>query len=89
MEDKDRKQSRSAVLSSRPDYQELGEWLRGLRIEAGFEQKPLSRLLGKPDQFIHKVESGKQRIDLVEFRDLLRLLRVDAGVALQFLTSKK
>jgi ribosome-binding protein aMBF1 (putative translation factor) len=65
---------RSAVLSQRPEYQRLGEWIRKARESKGLQQKPLSRALGKPEQFLNKVEQGRQRIDVVEFSDLLREL---------------
>lgn len=45
-------------------------------MSKGLEQRPLSRKLGKPEQYLTKVEAGKQRIDLIEFLDLLRLLDV-------------
>lgn len=63
---------RSAVLSQRPEYQRLGEWIRRERESRGLKQRPLSVKLGKPEQFLHKVETGRQRIDFVEFADLCR-----------------
>lgn len=72
---------RSAVLHARPEYERLGKWLRSVREAAGLEQKPVSRAIGKPAQFLNKVEQGKQRIDVVEFVDLLRALNYVGDVA--------
>ena len=59
------------MLSARAEYSILGQWIRQERETRGLEQKPLSRAIGKPEQFLGKVESGKQRIDVVEFCDLM------------------
>lgn len=67
------------MLDSRPEYERIGHWLRARREEASLQQKPLSRLMGKPEQFLNKVEHGRQRIDLVEFLDLCRVLGLDPG----------
>lgn len=71
------KTPRSTTIGSRPEYAELGEFIRKLRESKGLQQKPLSRAMGKPEQFLNKVEAGRQRIDVVEFFDLLKL--IDAG----------
>lgn len=68
--------SRQRSLDARAEYAELGQWIRKVRVSKGLEQRPLSRKLGKPEQYLTKVEAGKQRIDLVEFLDLMRLLDV-------------
>lgn len=74
-EDPGRKpKTRSSVLAARSEYLLLGEWIAKQRVAQGLDQKPLSRSLGKPDQFLNKVEQGKQRIDLIEFADLLAKL---------------
>lgn len=66
--------TRRSVLSSRPDYLALGEWIRHERESRGLHQRPLSRAMGKPAEYLNKVEMGKQRIDVVEFFDLLWLM---------------
>lgn len=74
--------SRQVTLGSRPEYAELGEWIRKLRESRGLQQRPISRALGKPDQYLTKVEAGKQRIDVVEFLDLLDELGVKSDTTL-------
>ena len=63
--------SRQVTLGSRPEYAELGEWIRKIRESKGLQQRPLSRALGKPEQYLTKVEAGRQRVDAVELFDLL------------------
>lgn len=75
-----KKSPRSAVLDSRPEYERLGRWLRAQREAAGLQQKPLSRSLGKPEQYVNKIELGRQRIDVVEFLDLCAALKLDQGL---------
>jgi ribosome-binding protein aMBF1 (putative translation factor) len=74
--------TRSVVLSSRPDYERIGLWIRGERMRRGVGQKELSRKLGKPEQFMNKVEHGRQRIDLVEFLDVAAILGLGRDVTL-------
>lgn len=71
---------RSAVLDARPEYERLGRWIKKIRESKGLQQKPLSRALGKPEQFLNKVEHGRQRLDVVELIDLLKLLDLDESV---------
>lgn len=73
---------RSAVLNTRPEYERLGKWLRKAREEAGFDQRPLSLQIGKSGQFLNKVEQARQRIDVVDFLDVIRALGVGGEVTL-------
>jgi len=51
--------------------------LRQLREEAGLRQTELAGLLGRPQSFVSKYESGERRLDLVELRDICRALGAD------------
>lgn len=82
-ERKKSRSARSAVLPHRPEYQRLGEWIRQARESKGLQQKPLSRRLGKPEQFLNRVEMGRQRIDVVDFVDLLKALGINEPLRLQ------
>ena len=48
-----------------PAYGRLRERLRAARIEAGLTQGQVGHLVGKPQSFISKIESG-ERTDSVE-----------------------
>ena len=47
------------------------------RKDAGVTQVELAERLGKPQQFVSKVEKGDRRLDLVEFVAIARALRMD------------
>lgn len=66
--------SRETLLSSRAEYAAVGVWLRQYREKQGLGQRELSALLGKAVTYVHKIEAGKQRIDVVEFYDLMSRL---------------
>jgi transcriptional regulator with XRE-family HTH domain len=53
------------------------------REAAGLQQKPVSRSLGKPEQYVNKVEHGRQRIDVIEFLDLCSTLGLDQDLTLR------
>jgi transcriptional regulator with XRE-family HTH domain len=59
------------------EYQNIGAWIRQQREKAGLGQREVSRLLGKNQSFMYRVERGEQRIDLLQFVDLLGILGID------------
>lgn len=62
---------------SDPRYQELIGWLRARRLSLSMSQTQLGRMLGKPQQFVAKFESLERRLDVVEFIDVARALKLD------------
>ncbi len=54
----------------------LQEFLRVLRVEAGFTQIDLARSLGQPQSYISKYESGERRLDFLEVRHLCENLGI-------------
>lgn len=51
----------------------LAEARRG----AGLTQVALAKKLGRPQSFVSKFERGERRLDVIEFLDVARALRVD------------
>lgn len=58
-------------------YEVLCEVLVNARNEAGLTQRQLAQRLGRAHTLIAKVELGERRLDVIEFIDLARALRVD------------
>jgi len=52
------------------EYKALLQQLYRLRISAGIRQSDLAELIGEPQSFISKIESGERRIDLIELRTI-------------------
>lgn len=44
--------------------------VRSLRLEAGLTQTELSQLLGKPQSYVSKYESGERRLDIIELSEV-------------------
>lgn len=57
----------------------LQEILKRYRGDAKLSQVELSTLLGKPQSFVSKYESGQRRLDLVELQSICRCLGVSLG----------
>lgn len=53
--------------------------LRQVRQEAGLTQAKLAGLLGKPQSFVSKYESGERRLDVLELREIC----VAVGISLE------
>lgn len=60
------------------DYQEVIGLLKKARQDKGMTQVQLAELLGKPQSFVAKFESGERRLDVVEFARIAKLLDVSA-----------
>lgn len=58
--------------------------LKQLRVDAGLRQTDLAEKLDEPQSFVSKYESGEQRLDLLELRDICRAL----GLSLTKLVEK-
>ena len=58
-------------------YQQFLKKLREARIEKGYSQEKVSQLLGKPQSYISKCESGERRIDIIELADFAIIYEVN------------
>ncbi|MFN3465091.1 MAG: helix-turn-helix domain-containing protein [Terricaulis sp.] len=58
-------------------YAAFRDTLVAVRKDAGVTQVELAERLGKPQQFISKIENGDRRVDLVEFVAVCRALRIN------------
>lgn len=60
-----------------PRYKYMRELLREARENAGEKQKKLSEKLGMPTSYIGKCELGERRIDVIEFIEIVKILKLD------------
>lgn len=47
-------------------YEQFLNRLREARLEAGLTQEEAAKLLGKPQYFVSRSETGERRVDIVE-----------------------
>ncbi len=57
------------------EYQWMLIRLRKARAEAGLTQEIASKMIGKPQSYISKCESGERRIDPIELAELAKLYK--------------
>ena len=57
--------------------QALRGQLREARETAGLTQAGLARVLGKPQSFVSKYETGERRLDVIELAEICSALGVD------------
>jgi len=76
-EKRPRKRTGEQISGRAADYQAIGAWLRERRVDAHKGQLELNREMGKSNTFMYRVEAGRQRIDLLQFLELARLLQLD------------
>lgn len=58
------------------DQEKLQTLLRQVRVEAGLNQTELAQQLGSPQSFVSKYEMGERRLDLLELRQICRVVGV-------------
>lgn len=61
----------------RVEYERLRELLRDLRRRRNMRQEDLAAELGVVQNFVSNVERGVRRIDVIELRDICRVLGTD------------
>jgi transcriptional regulator with XRE-family HTH domain len=47
-----------------------------MRLDAGLRQEDLAHQLGKPQSFVSRYESGERRLDVLELRQICKVLNV-------------
>ena len=52
----------------------LQRLLRRIRVDAGVTQAELATRLGVPQSVVSKIESGERRLDILELRQVCRVL---------------
>ena len=58
-------------------YRHFRTLLTDARLRAGLTQAALAKRLGRPQSFVSKFENGERRLDLIEFLDVARAVRLD------------
>ncbi|WAB92960.1 helix-turn-helix transcriptional regulator [Pseudomonas citronellolis] len=61
----------------RPEYACFLAVLKRRRIAAGLTQVDCSKALGHPQSFMSDVERGVRRLDIIQIRDLSKVLKTD------------
>jgi len=61
----------------RHEHAVLLSLLKKHRNEAGLTQVQCSKALGRPQSFMSDVESGTRRLDVVQLRDLCKVLGIN------------
>ena len=59
------------------EYAIFVERLKAARLEAGLTQAQVAKKLGRPQSHISNVESGQQRVDVVELKRFAAMYKKD------------
>lgn len=71
-----------------PSYARFRELLIEARESAGLTQWQLAERLKRPQSYVSKFERGERRLDVVEFLEVTKALRIDPLEVLQTLIQK-
>jgi transcriptional regulator with XRE-family HTH domain len=64
------------LTANRKQQKVLLALLRELRVQADIRQVDVARALGKPQAFVSYYESGARRLDLLELRQVCKVLGI-------------
>ncbi len=59
------------------EYAEFVKKLKKARVDAGFTQMQVAEKLDRPQSYISNIESGQQRVDVVELQRFARVYKKD------------
>ncbi len=61
------------------EYAYFVERLRKARLDAGLTQLQVAKKIGRPQSHISNIESGQQRVDVIELKRFAKLYRKSIG----------
>lgn len=70
------------------EYRRLIDELREARERSGMNQSTFAEVLGRSQQWVSLMERGSRRLDVVEFVDICRVLKIDPQTLLDPLMSR-
>ena len=65
------------------EYAVFVERLRTARLEAGLTQTQVSKKLRRPQSHVSNIETGQQRVDIVELKRFAKMYKKDIGYFLK------
>ncbi len=65
------------------DHKFLVEQLKKARIDAGFDQNEIAKILGKSQSYVSKIESGQRKIDIFQLKNLAKIYKKNLDYFLQ------
>lgn len=64
-------------------HNQLRDALLDARRKKGLTQVEVATLLDKPQSFVSKYESGERRLDVIEFLEVCKVLKVNPATIIQ------
>lgn len=76
-----------ANLLWNPQQRRYRQCLKLIRIQADLTQNELASLLGKPQSYVSKYESGERKLDYLEVREICRFCHISIAEFEKILTN--
>ncbi|MBK9007329.1 MAG: helix-turn-helix transcriptional regulator [Anaerolineae bacterium] len=70
-------------MKRRDAHNQLRDVLLDARRKKGLTQVEVATLLEKPQSFVSKYESGERRLDIIEFLEVCKALKVNPATIIQ------
>ena len=70
-------------MTKRNGQRQLREFLLDARRKQGLTQVEVAHYLGKPQSFVSKYESGERRLDVIEFIEVCKALKINPATIIE------
>lgn len=70
-------------MKRRDAHNQLRDALLDARRKKGLTQVEVATLLDKPQSFVSKYESGERRLDVIEFLEVCKALKINPATIIQ------
>jgi Predicted transcriptional regulator len=67
------------MTSTEANYIVFLHFIRQARLDSGLTQQEMAKALNKPQSFVSKYEIGERKIDVIEFIEICKVLKLDSG----------
>lgn len=67
------------MTSTEANYIVFLYFIRQARLDSGLTQQEMAKALNKPQSFVSKYESGERKLDVIDFIEICKVLRIDSG----------
>jgi ribosome-binding protein aMBF1 (putative translation factor) len=68
-------------------YKALIDWLKTARVEQGMSVRDLGNVLDEPHQFVVKVETCERKLNVFEYVQYCKALKINPSIGLEKLES--
>ena len=76
------------MTTTEANYTIFLHFIRQARIKSGLTQLEIAQSLNKPQSFVSKYEAGDRKLNIIEYLEICRVLKIDSSSFLKDIERK-